>query len=53
MEIIFHGIRINILCSELIHYFRETFNVTLGVANLVADGQINATCLASNLLDNS
>ena len=38
MEIIFHGIRIYILCSELIHYFRETFNVTLGVPNLVADG---------------
>ena len=32
---------------------REIFNVTLGVPNFVADGEIHATCLASNLPDNS
>ena len=56
MEIIFHkivGILSYILCSELIHHFHEIFNVTLGVPNLVADGEIHATCLASNLPENS
>ena len=47
------GILSYILCSELIHHFREIFNVTLGVPNLVGDGEIHATCLASNLLNNS
>ena len=47
------GILSYILCSELIHHFRELFNVRLGVPNLVADGKIYATCLASNLPDNS
>ena len=42
-----------ILCSELIHHFRELFNVRLGMPNLVADGEIHATCLVSNLRDNS
>ena len=36
------GILSYILCSELIHYFREIFNVTLGVPNLPADGEIHA-----------
>ena len=57
VEIIFHdgivGILSYILCSELIYHFREIFKVTLGVPNLVGDGEIHATCLASNLPDNS
>ena len=47
------GILSYILCSELIYHFREIFNVTLSVPNLVGDGEIHATCLASNLPDNS
>ena len=47
------GILSYTICSELIHHFREIFNVTLGVPNLVGDGEIHATCLASNLPDNS
>ena len=47
------GILSYILCFEPIHYFREIFNVTLGVPNLVADREIHATCLASNLPENS
>ena len=47
------GILSYILSSELIYYFREIFNVTIGVSNLVADGEIHATFLASNLPDNS
>ena len=54
VEIIFHdgivGVLSYILCSELIYHFRE---ITLGVPNLVGDGEIHATCLASNLPDNS
>ena len=40
-------------CSELIHHFRERFNVRLGMPNLVANGEIHAKCLSSNLPDNS
>ena len=47
------GILSYILCFELIHHFREIFNATLGVPKLVADGEIQSTCLASNLSDNS
>ena len=42
-----------ILYSELIYHFGEIFNITLSVPNLVGDGEIYATCLASNLPDNS
>ena len=42
-----------ILCSQLNHHFLEIFNVTLGVHDLVSDGEIHATYLASNLPDNS
>ena len=45
VEIIFHdgivGILSYILCSELIYHFREIFKVTLGVPNLVADGEMS------------
>ena len=47
------GILSCILCSELIHHFLEIFNVTLGVPNLVADGEIHANCLTSSLPDSS
>ena len=47
------GILSYILCSELIHHFCEIFNVTFGEPNLVTDGEIHATCLASILPDNS
>ena len=47
------GILNHILCSELIHHFHEILNVILGAPNLVADGEIHATCLASNFSDNS
>ena len=54
MEIIFHTNSWYFkLCSELMHHFREIFNVTFGVPNFVADGEIHATCLASILPDNS
>ena len=46
------GILSYILFSELIYHFSEIFNVTLVVPNLLGDGEINATCLASNLPDN-
>ena len=41
------GILSYILCSELIHHFREIFKVTIGVSNLVADEEIHATCAAA------
>ena len=37
------GILSYILCSELIYHFREIFNVTPSVPNLVGDGEIHAT----------
>ena len=47
------GILSYILCSELIHHFHEIFNVTFRVPNLVGDGGIHATCLASIFPDNT
>ena len=53
------GILSYILCSEFIHHFCEIFNVIIVAPNategsfLLVDGEIHATCLASNLLCNS
>ena len=49
----------DILCSELIHHFREIFNVILDVSNATegssfggGEREFHATCLPSNLLQN-